>query len=174
MVIATNIYRPPTQNRIFFMNTIARMVDKYFANIENILIIGDFNMEVHENDLAQLILDYNLYNLLKSPTCFKSVNGRCIDLMLTNKKHSFFQSQSFETGFSDHHHLIYTILKSTFVKVPPKVITYRDYKTFNTERFLSDLNNVLSCSFSAAYSSFETFFKHFGVTCPIQKENGKR
>ena len=152
------IYRPPTQNRIFFMNNIARMVDNYFANIENILIIGDFNMEVHENDLAQLSLDYNLYSLLKSPTCFKTVNGRCIDLMLTNKKHSFFQSQSFETGFSDHHPLIYTILKSTFVKVPPKVITYRDYKTFNTERFLTDLNNVLSCSFSAAYSSFETNF----------------
>ena len=42
--------------------------------------------------------------------------------------------------------------------MPPKVITYRDYKTFSTERFLTDLNNVLSCSFSAAYSSFETLF----------------
>ena len=80
-------------------------------------------MEIHENNLAQLIIDYNFYSLQKGPTCFKSSKGRCIDLMLTNKKHSFFHSQSFETGFSDHHHLILTILKSTFVNVPPKVIT---------------------------------------------------
>ena len=74
--------------------------------------------------------------------------------MLTNKKQSFFKSQSFDTGFSDHHHVIYTILKSS------KVITYRDYKPFNQERFLIDLKNALSPSFSAAYSSFETRFKN--------------
>ena len=28
------------------------------------------------------------------------------------------QSKSFETGFSDHHHMIYTILKTTFIKDP--------------------------------------------------------
>ena len=152
------VYRPPTQNRTFFMDNIAKMVDEYSADIENALIIGDFNMEVNENNLAQLILDYNLFSLQKGPTCFKSANGRCIDLVLTNKKHSFFHSQSFETAFSGHNHLIYTFLKSTFIKVPPKVITYRDYKAFNEERFLKYLSDALSCSFSAAYSNFETLF----------------
>ena len=131
-----------------------KIVDEYSANIENILITGDFNMEVHEKELAQLILDYNFYSLLKIPTCFKSANGRCIDIMLTNKKHSFFQSQSFETGFSGHHHLILTILKSTFVKVPPKEITYRDYKIFNEERFLINLNNVLFLFFFSCIFKF--------------------
>ena len=152
------VYRPPTQNRTFFMDNIAKMVDKYSADIQNILIIGDFNMEVHKNNLAQLILDHNLYILQQGPACFRSANGRCIDLMLTNKKHSHFHSQSFETGFRDHHLLIYTILKSKFVKVPPKVITYHNHKAFNEERFLIDLSDALSCSLSAAYSTFETLF----------------
>ena len=30
------------------------------------------------------------------------------------------KTQSFETGFSDHHHLIYAILKTTYSRVPPK------------------------------------------------------
>ncbi len=53
------------------------------------------------------------------------------------------KSQSFETGFSDHHHLIYTILKSTFVKLPPKTIKYREYKNFRVEEFQNDLHAKL-------------------------------
>ena len=53
------VHRPRTQNRTFSMDNIAKMVDKYSADIENALIIGDFNAKVHENNLAQLILDYN-------------------------------------------------------------------------------------------------------------------
>ena len=33
-------YRPPTQNWTFFMDNIAKVLNKYSANIENILIIG--------------------------------------------------------------------------------------------------------------------------------------
>ena len=50
------------------------------------------------------------------------------------------KSQSFETGFSDHHHLKYTILKSTFVKLPPRNIRYRYYKKFCSEEFQRDLD----------------------------------
>ena len=50
------------------------------------------------------------------------------------------KSQSFETGLSDHHHLIYTILKSTLVKLPPRNIRYREYKNFCSEEFQRDLD----------------------------------
>ena len=70
------VYRPRTQNRTFSMDNIAKVLDKYSADIENALIIGD----------------YSCYSLQKGPACFKSANGRCIDLMLTNKKHLFFHS----------------------------------------------------------------------------------
>ena len=75
------------------MHNIAKMVDKYSANIENVSIIGDINMEIRENNQGQLILVYNFDSLQKGPTCSKLANGRCMDLVLTNKKHSFFQSQ---------------------------------------------------------------------------------
>ena len=89
--------------------------------------------------------------LYKGATCFKTIKGRPIDLMLTNKKHSFMKSQSFETGFSDHHHLVYTILKSTYVKLPSKTIRYRKYKNFQMEEFQRELQIKLSETTHADY-----------------------
>ena len=80
-------------------------------------------MEISDQEMSILTNTYNLFNPFKGPTCFKTAKGRSIDLMLTNRKQLFIKSQSFETGFSNHHHLIYTMLKSNFVKLPPK-----DYK----------------------------------------------
>ena len=76
------------------MHNIEKMVDKYSANIKNVFIIGDFDMEVRENNQGQLILDYNFDSLPKGPTCFKLANGRCMYLVLTNKKHSFFKASN--------------------------------------------------------------------------------
>ena len=117
--LIVTIYRPPQQDLKYFVEQISHILDQYQC-YENVVVIGDFNAEPNEKKLSPLIEDYNLYNLIESPTCFKSSKGRCIDLVLTNRKHSFMHSKSFETGFSDHHHMIFTILKSTFDKVPPK------------------------------------------------------
>ena len=68
-----------------------------------------------------------LMNSIKSNNCFKG-KGSCIDLILTNRKYSFKHSNSIETGISDHHHLIYTMLKTTFPKPDPKLVQYRKYK----------------------------------------------
>ena len=115
-------------------------------------------MEPKDKNLSPLLEEHNLYNLIKGPTCFKSCQGRCIDLLLTNKKHSFMMTQSFETGFSDHHHLIYTVLKSTYNKAPPKKLLYRDYKNWSEERWKMDLERNLCASHPASYSEFESVF----------------
>ena len=36
--------------------------------------------------ISQLMADHCLVNLIKTPTCFKSTHGTCIDLILTNTK----------------------------------------------------------------------------------------
>ena len=68
---------------------------------------------------------------MTKPTCFKSAQGTCIDLILTNRKSCFQFTNTFETGLSDCHTLIHTMFKSSFFKLPPKKIVYRDFKNFN-------------------------------------------
>ena len=55
--------------------------------------------------------------------CFKNPNNPYIDLFLTNSIRSFQETQVFETGLSDFHKLVVTLLKSTFPKSPSKIIT---------------------------------------------------
>ena len=116
-------------------------------------------MEVSSNILSSFIENNGLYSLIKSPTCFKSsTNPRCIDLMLSNMKHSFFASQSVETGFSDCHHLIYTVLKTQFTKLQPKRIRFRDYKKFSESQFLSDLTGEVLATNPEDLTEFENVF----------------
>ena len=89
---------------------------------------------------------------------FQVLLGTVIDLLLTNKKHFFMMTQSFETGFSDHHHLIYTVFKSTYNKSPPKKLLYRDYKNWSEDRWKMDLERNLRASHPASYSEFESVF----------------
>ena len=99
---------------------------------------------------------HDLINLMKNNTCFKE--GLCIDLILTNRKFSFKNSTSFEAGLSDHHHLIYSMFKTTFHKKEPKTLIYRDYKTLSQEKFSSELILKLESQENNDYQTFETNF----------------
>ena len=89
--------------------------------------------------------------------------------MLTNNKQSFFGSQTFEKGFSDFHHLIYTILKTTYAKLLPKKINFRDYKKFSEPNFRIDLARNLSNSKHENLDDFkETFAKTLQKPAPYK------
>ena len=52
-------------------------------------------------------------NIIKNKTCFKSIEGSCIDLILTSRPNLHQHAQVFESGMSDHHLIICTLIKST-------------------------------------------------------------
>ena len=99
----------------------------------------------------------NLFNLIKPNTCSKG-NGTCIDLILTNRRYYCFKHSSFfETGLSDHHHLIYSMLKTTYKKEEPKLYKYRDYKKIDSTAFYTDLQSKLE-EVLMVYQNFEKTF----------------
>ena len=50
----------------------------------------------------------------------------------------------FKAELSDHHHLIYSILKATFKKEESKQFIYHDYKNFGNANFQMDLESKLN------------------------------
>ena len=48
----------------------------------------------------------------------------------------------FETGQSDHHCLVMLCLKSTFHKLPPQRIIYRNMKNFDQNAYLNDIKRI--------------------------------
>ena len=95
---------------------------------DNIALAGDLNIDLLDpskdtsNHLSDLLDVFNLKNLVKEPTCFKSDKGSLIDIILTNKPRSFHKTQGFVTGISDFHKLVVTVLRSYCKKLPLKSI----------------------------------------------------
>ena len=58
--------------------------DLYSSKYTNILILGDFTVEIEEANMKSFCQNYNLENLIKLPTCYKILNKPTfIDLILT-------------------------------------------------------------------------------------------
>ena len=154
--LVISIYRPPKQNSEYFLNELTKMIDHFTVNYENYIIMGDFNLQPTVPVLEDFLSSNNITNLIKSNTCFKG-SGSCIDLILTNRKYSFKHTSSYETGISDHHHMIYTMLKSCFKNAEPIVLNYRDYKTFSKENFDRELEESLA-NCGDSYTDFQNIF----------------
>ena len=104
-------------------------------------------------------LNYNLSNIIKEPTCFKNPeNPSCIDLMLTNFPKGFQNSMAIETGLSDFHKMIVTVMKSHYKK--HKIICYRKYTNCSTDLFREELlNNTSKENFQImTLNAFKTIF----------------
>ena len=152
--LAVSIYRPPSQDSGFFIHSLTEIIDHFATKYDNHLIMGDFNMEPNNCMFKSFLDSNNLTNLIKINTCFKG-KGSSIDLILTNRKYSFKYKPSYETGLSDHHHIIYT--RSSFINIEPKLLNSRDYKNFNFGNFKEDLSEALLIHRNS-YDEFESAF----------------
>ena len=137
-------YNPCNSNIKQHLNTLSTCIDLLGREYDNFVIVGDFNSEPTEHELKDFCNIYDLKNLINEPTCFKNINNpSCIDLFLTNKPNKFRHSTTIETGISDFHKMTVSVLKTTFKKLPPKIITYRNYKGYSHDNFNLDLREML-------------------------------
>ena len=162
-------YRPESINRNLFFEEITLSLSKALNKYENIILIGDLNIDISipNNDISNLLGNlcdvFDLSNMIKNNTCFMSQKGTSIDVMLTNKPTSFFKTSTIETGLSDHHKLVISFLKSqNSFKLKPKNIVYRETKKIDLERFKQDISNLPISElqrFPDPLTGFVTLFK---------------
>ena len=152
-------YCPHKDKAPYFLNHVGRALDKFLGNYDNILIMGDFNSTSNEQCMRDFCEIYNLENLIKEPTCFKSTeNPSSIDVILTNRKESFYNSRAIETGLSDFHKMTISVLKTFVKKKEPIKINYRCYKKFDAMIFRTDLTNSLLNEENMTYEKFHEIF----------------
>ena len=134
-------YHLPSQNDNIYFNNIGRAIDTYTQKYDNILLAGYFNTEEEEVILRNYLELYDLKNLVKEKTCFKSVeNPSCVDLFLTNCSRSFQHTNVISTGPI----MIITVLKTTLKKAKPKEMFYRCYKKFDRYVFRNHIRAKLA------------------------------
>ena len=166
------IYRPPNFNNLdTFFKEVNDSLSKASLTYENFIIMGDFNVDINTagTEVDKLDKFCNLFdqtNLIKTETCCNKNHKSTIGLFLTDRPLSFQKTRATETGISGYQKLISTFLKSCYVRLNPKIIYYRNYKNFNEELFLKDLENSnLSANFDNTHENYtnlsQTFSKVF-------------
>ena len=169
--LCIGLYKPPSQNEKYFLDHLSKTLGLLTCQYDKTILIGDFNLTVENNNLENFMNTFDLECLIKKPTCVRSSNPRCIDLILTNKKELFKNNDVFEVGISDHHSFIVTALKSQLLKGNAKTKLYRDYSSFNLDIFKEDLENSFKNNFVTEYSDSENvFLKILHKHAPIKRK----
>ena len=120
---------------------------------ENIMLIGDFNLNVENITFEVFINIFDLQCLFKKPTCFN------------------LRVQVQEVRIFDQHSLILTVLRSQLVKGNAKKTLYRDYNSFYVQLFKKGLNKNLKSNKTVNFSDFQnTFITILHKHAPIKKK----
>ncbi len=147
--IIYSIYRPPERSNLDpFFSALSLSLNSALDKYDNVIIMGDININTFDKadaayqKLASFCDVFGLSNLVTAKTCFTRNGSSSIDVILTNRVKSFQKTSVFETGLSDYHGLVLTILKSHIPRLKPKIIKYRNYKKFDPAKFLADVRRT--------------------------------
>ena len=92
------------KNVVNYVKNISTGIGQFSATSDNLILIGNFNVEPEEENILDFLNAYSLKNLVKQKTCCKnSDNPTCNHLVLRNCHRSFKNTNVFETGLSDFH-----------------------------------------------------------------------
>ena len=149
------IYSPPSVKIETLISVLSSSLDKAMSISDNILILGDLNVNLLDNtsastkSISELMTTYDLKNMVTGTTCFKSTeNPTLIDLVLATKPRRFGTHVNFDPGMSDFHNLVAIPTRKHMPKPIPHKCKYRSLKNFDESSFCKDLSQV---PFHAAY-----------------------
>ena len=123
-----------------------------------IIFLGDFNGGLEDASIKNLCLAYSLISMIHKLACYKNLEK----LNKANCRRSFQKSYVIETSLSGFHKMVTTVMKTTFRKMEPKVVRYRDYNFFCNDSFRESLQNIVSQNLK---SNRDKHYRNFVIYC---------
>ena len=139
------VYKNPNVQKDIFVNHLSNLYDKILMNNKETMLLGDVNIDMAKGDNIiekQICTIYDLKNIIKSPTCFKSESGTLIDPIIVSNTHRMCNSFNIVCGESDFHNLVGCMLRHNFPAIKPHRIHYRSYKNFNESNLKKDITHI--------------------------------
>ena len=59
------------------LHHLSKSLDLYFGHYDNLFVLRDLNCKTSEKDLGNFCKLYNLFDIVRKPSCFK--NPSCVD-----------------------------------------------------------------------------------------------
>ncbi len=147
-ILIATFYRPP-ESSVYLPNDFNKTFNDMLLNgtkeNKEIIILRDFNADyLKPNDNKEIKGIFQLFGfkqLIKTATRITKESSTLIDLIATNNPQSISKSNVFATSISDHD-MVGCIRKINHFKYSPKVITRRNYATYNVNNMNNDFEAV--------------------------------
>lgn len=138
-------YRPPNSNLQNSVDMIDQMLSIIMPTVDAVLCLGDFNINLfHLNNLLTHCFDaYSFEQLINEPTRI-AYNGTAtlLDPIFSSDKSIVKNSSAINVDHISDHKLVQCELNLKCSKFKQKFIKFRDFKYFNYEHFLVDLQDI--------------------------------
>lgn len=139
------VYRPPTLDSNLFLAELEDTLGLIFPAVEDIICMGDFNIDMLKLDnldyFFSVLESFNLKQIIETPTRITQTTATLIDLILVGREEKVVEKGVVDCQISDHQ-LIYCMIKVTGKRNGPEMRTYRNFKNFNYGAFETDLFNT--------------------------------
>ena len=100
-LLVVSIYRPPDQNLDYFLSSITSLLDHYLTIYEDFVIMGDFNINESNPVMETFLNQHNCKNIIKIKTCYKSLEGSCINSTYTRLESKILRNRSYKDFYKE-------------------------------------------------------------------------
>jgi hypothetical protein len=184
IIIVVTVYRSPTGDVTYFLNTLETAIDQLYDNTTNIILCGDFNINYlsvnkKKQKLNSLLTSYSLYSITDFPTRTNNVTSTAIDNVFINKfKHENYEIYPLTHGLSDHDAQIHRLPDTSIPNFRNELYTYREINEHSLNKFQINLShetwkNVFSNNdkdLNTIFNNFlDIFLKTFNASFPVKK-----
>ena len=156
-------YNPKKASLSNHITELSKGLDLFTTKYERLFFLGDLNAGMEDSSIKTFCCSFNLTSMINKSTCYKNPDKpTCINLILTNCTGFFQNSCVKETGLSDFHKMIVTVMKTYYLKIEPMIVNYWDYRSFSIEGFRKSLRENLKGKLSR---NSDQSFSNFITTC---------
>ena len=147
-VVVGTVYRPPSADKLYD-DSILNELEKITAMYENVILLGDLNIDCLKKGLSQTnfighLEDlFSMTQLVSEPTRETTTSVSLIDVILSTKPHLHSATNVLKVTMSDHYCVQTTLNMQMENNVKHKSLTFRNYKKFEIKRFLDDIKLVV-------------------------------
>ena len=141
-IIVGSCYRPPCSNVSVF-DTIVNNVEHVLQNNQHTILICDLNISYNckESNLLEQVC--HMKQLILDSTRVTPSSSSIIDHIYTIDETKHILSGVIKITLSDHY-AVYTVLSFKQIRTQPRILTCRNYRNFNIDAFLTDLDYIFT------------------------------
>ena len=138
------LYKLPRIKNEHLVEHLDNLYNIVLNETKDVICMGDINVNMlKQNPITQNILQiYDITNVIKDPTCFKSATGTLLDPVFVSNKNRILSHFNVTCGFSDWHNMVGCVTRLHMPRQNPQVIKYRTYKIFNNDDFTKEVQCI--------------------------------